>query len=130
MPDTECHTRPAESRLQSSGGYAAPLILLAQTRQADRDKCQTEADAKHREDIARASDERQVVAASQTAMPVKMVEQNTQLTETVKDLTERVTQRRMGVPAFNIVVLPIRRMNRAGDLGRVLHSRTSCARPD
>ena len=70
--------------------YAAPLILLAQTRQADRDKCQTEADAKHREDIARASDERQIVAANQTAILVKMVEQNTQLTETVKDLTERV----------------------------------------
>ena len=32
--------------------YAAPLILLAQTRQADRDKSHTEADAEHREDIA------------------------------------------------------------------------------
>ena len=29
--------------------YAAPLILLAQTRQADRDKAQAEADAQHRE---------------------------------------------------------------------------------
>lgn len=38
-----------------------------------------------------------------------------------------LTQRRMGVPAFNIVVLPIRRTDRAGDLGRVLASRTSCA---
>ncbi len=33
--------------------YAAPLILLAQTRQADRDKVHAEADAKHREDLAR-----------------------------------------------------------------------------
>ena len=32
--------------------YAAPLILLAQTRQADRDKAQAEADAKHREAVA------------------------------------------------------------------------------
>jgi Protein of unknown function (DUF1003) len=32
--------------------YAAPLILLAQTRQADRDKAHAEADALHREDIA------------------------------------------------------------------------------
>jgi hypothetical protein len=31
--------------------YAAPLILLAQTRQADRDKALAEADAKHREDL-------------------------------------------------------------------------------
>lgn len=32
--------------------YAAPLILLAQTRQADRDKVHAEADAQHREAIA------------------------------------------------------------------------------
>jgi len=70
--------------------YAAPLILLAQTRQADRDKCHAEADAQHREDIARASDERQALAAHQTALLVDMVQQNTQLTETVKTLTERV----------------------------------------
>ena len=30
--------------------YAAPLILLAQTRQADRDKAHADADARHRED--------------------------------------------------------------------------------
>src|ERR1700712_5606017 len=39
--------------------YAAPLILLAQTRQADRDKAHAEADARHREDLHRASEERQ-----------------------------------------------------------------------
>jgi uncharacterized membrane protein len=70
--------------------YAAPLILLAQTRQADRDKCTAEADAHHREDLARASDERLAIAAKQTTMLVEMVEQNTKLTETVKVLTERV----------------------------------------
>src|SRR5262245_3064854 len=32
--------------------YAAPLILLAQTRQADRDKVHAEADAEHREALA------------------------------------------------------------------------------
>src|SRR5476649_585685 len=36
--------------------YAAPLILLAQTRQADRDKAHTEADAAHREEIALANE--------------------------------------------------------------------------
>jgi uncharacterized membrane protein len=70
--------------------YAAPLILLAQTRQADRDKCHAEADAQHREDLARLSEERQAATAHQTALLVEMVQQNTQLTETVKDLTERV----------------------------------------
>jgi uncharacterized membrane protein len=37
--------------------YAAPLILLAQTRQADRDKAHAVADAQHREDLHRASEE-------------------------------------------------------------------------
>ena len=70
--------------------YAAPLILLVQTRQADRDKVHTEADAKHREDIARASDERQALAAQQTAMLLDLVKRNTELTEVIKSLTERV----------------------------------------
>jgi uncharacterized membrane protein len=38
--------------------YAAPLILLAQTRQADRDKANAEADAMHREAVAQASSDR------------------------------------------------------------------------
>jgi len=70
--------------------YAAPLILLAQTRQADRDTAHALADAEHREDLHRASEQRQALAAEQTTLLVKMVEQNTQLTETVKVLTERV----------------------------------------
>ncbi len=70
--------------------YAAPLILLAQTRQADRDKCHAQADAEHREDLHRASEERQAVASAQTTLLVDMLQQNTQLTETVKALAERV----------------------------------------
>lgn len=70
--------------------YAAPLILLAQTRQADRDKAHAEADALHREDLARASDERQALAAKQTEILVDMLKQNTELTEKVKVLTERL----------------------------------------
>jgi len=65
--------------------YAAPLILLAQTRQADRDAAHVLADAEHREDLHRASEERQAFAAEQTALLVNMVEQNTQLTETAGD---------------------------------------------
>ena len=70
--------------------YAAPLILLAQTRQADRDVAHALADAEHREALHTASEERAAVAAKQTALLVEMVEQNTRLTETVKALTERV----------------------------------------
>src|SRR6202789_4580515 len=50
--------------------YAAPLILLAQTRQADRDKAHSLADAAHREDIHRASEEKQALATRQTALLV------------------------------------------------------------
>jgi uncharacterized membrane protein len=70
--------------------YAAPLILLAQTRQADRDKVTAIADAQHREELHRLSEARQDDTAKQTALLVKMLEQNTQLTETVMRLTERV----------------------------------------
>lgn len=70
--------------------YAAPLILLAQTRQADRDKCTALADAEHREDLHRMSEERQADMAAQTALLVRMLEQNTRLTETVKALTENM----------------------------------------
>ena len=70
--------------------YAAPLILLAQTRQADRERVHALADAQHREDLHRASEERQTLAAQQTATLVDMMQQNTALTESVKVLTERV----------------------------------------
>jgi uncharacterized membrane protein len=74
--------------LQSA--YAAPLILLAQTRQADRDKAHAEADAEHREAIHQASEERQRLAAEQTTRLVALVEQNTEITAVVKELSERI----------------------------------------
>ena len=70
--------------------YAAPLILLAQTRQAARDKAQSEADARHREDLAVANSERQALAAQNTAQLLELLEQNTRLTEMTKTLTERI----------------------------------------
>jgi len=70
--------------------YAAPLILLAQTRQADRDKVATMADAQHREEIARTSDERQRSVSEQAALLTRMLEQNTQLTQMSKELVERI----------------------------------------
>ncbi|MFJ4197180.1 DUF1003 domain-containing protein [Pseudomonas sp. NPDC089534] len=74
--------------LQSA--YAAPLILLAQTRQAARDKAQSEADAQHREALAVANSERQAQAAKNTAQLLELLEQNTRLTEMTKSLTERI----------------------------------------
>lgn len=70
--------------------YAAPLILLAQTRQADRDKMHADADALHREELALASSQRQETMAQQTAQLVALVEQNTALTTLTKQLSERI----------------------------------------
>ncbi len=70
--------------------YAAPLILLAQTRQAARDKVQTEADAQHREALAVTNERRQEDAARNTAQVMLLLEQNTRLTELTKQLTERI----------------------------------------
>ena len=70
--------------------YAAPLILLAQTRQADRDKVHAEADAQHREALAHASEQRQALAVSQTASLLELMHQNTELTEITRALSERI----------------------------------------
>src|SRR5262249_42658441 len=70
--------------------YAAPLILLAQTRQADRDKAHADADAQHREALAQASDERQELAAKQSAQIMELLEQNTKLTRVTEDLVHRI----------------------------------------
>jgi uncharacterized membrane protein len=70
----------------TQAAYAAPLILLAQTRQADRDKAHAEADARHREEIAHGAQthERQL----QT-----LLEQNTAITQQIESLTQEIHRR-------------------------------------
>ena len=70
--------------------YAAPLILLAQTRQADRDKAHADADAQHREDLATANEQRLTLAAKQGIQMVELLEQNTKLTEVTHELSKRI----------------------------------------
>jgi uncharacterized membrane protein len=72
--------------------YAAPLILLAQTRQADRDKALADADAQHREALAAASVERQQVATRQGEHLMELIEQNTELTRLTQQLTARIEE--------------------------------------
>jgi uncharacterized membrane protein len=60
----------------TQAAYAAPLILLAQTRQAERDKHWSEADMEHREDISRTT--------------LEMLRQNTELTQQVAELSRQV----------------------------------------
>ena len=70
--------------------YAAPLILLAQTRQADRDKAHSEADAQHREALALAVEQRQIQSENQTAQILELLQQNTLLTEVIKEMSQRI----------------------------------------
>ena len=60
----------------TQAAYAAPLILLAQTRQADRDKAWSNADARHREALS-------------TSM-MTLLQENTDLTRQVQSLTQEV----------------------------------------
>ena len=76
--------------LQSA--YAAPLILLAQTRQADRDKALADADARHREALALAAERRDKALAHQTAQMQELLRQNTALTELTRELTEQIAR--------------------------------------
>jgi uncharacterized membrane protein len=72
--------------------YAAPLILLAQTRQADRDKAHADADAQHREALSQASEQRQELAARHTEQLVSLLEQNTRLTEITRQMSQRIQE--------------------------------------
>ena len=71
--------------------YAAPLILLAQTRQADRDKANGIADAQHREELHQIADAKQLQMEKQTELLVEMLRQNNALTEQVSSLLEQNT---------------------------------------
>src|SRR5215475_3230328 len=71
----------------TQAAYAAPLILLAQTRQADRDKAHADADAQHREDLALASIERQEIATRLQEQILQLLEQNTELTRVTQQLS-------------------------------------------
>lgn len=76
--------------------YAAPLILLAQTRQADRDKAMSEADTAHRESLALAALQRQEIAQRETAQLRELLDINTRLTAQVQKLTEEIHSKVVG----------------------------------
>ena len=76
----------------TQAAYAAPLILLAQTRQADRDKVTSLADAQHREELHQISEQRQAQMREQAGMMVEMLQQNPALTERVETLLKQNTE--------------------------------------
>ena len=70
--------------------YAAPLILLAQTRQVDRDKLASDQLEGHREEIAKRMQEREVAIKVETDELTALLQSNTQLTQQNKELTEKI----------------------------------------
>jgi uncharacterized membrane protein len=74
----------------TQAAYAAPLILLAQTRQAARDKALGNQLEKHREEVERRAAERVAMIKAETDKLEALLQANTDLTRQDKELTEQV----------------------------------------
>jgi uncharacterized membrane protein len=67
----------------TQAAYAAPLILLAQTRQADRDKA-------HGDRIEKGHTRLEQASKSETEKVLELLQSNTDLTQQDKELTQQV----------------------------------------
>ena len=74
----------------TQAAYAAPLILLAQTRQAERDKEALQQLEAHREEVMKHMEERAAALKRETDALRKLLEANTTLTQQDFDLTQKV----------------------------------------
>ena len=76
----------------TQAAYAAPLILLAQTRQADRDKIQELVAEKRHDEQTKQAEARVAAIKAETDKLTQLLESNTDLTRQDKELTERVAE--------------------------------------
>jgi uncharacterized membrane protein len=74
----------------TQAAYAAPLILLAQTRQADRDKDHAVLIERQHDEMQHMDEERVAAIKAETDKLTGLLEANTDLTREDKDLTEQV----------------------------------------
>jgi len=74
----------------TQAAYAAPLILLAQTRQAERDKLADDRAEKRHAEMERLAAERVAAIKAETDRLVALLDSNTELTRQDKELTEQV----------------------------------------
>jgi uncharacterized membrane protein len=74
----------------TQAAYAAPLILLAQTRQADRDKDHDLMVESSHERLERSAQRRVAAIKVETDRLTSLLESNTELTRQDKELTEQV----------------------------------------
>lgn len=73
--------------------YAAPLILLAQTRQADRDKALSESDIRHREALSQESIARQQSSLAELSRLVALLDHNSTVSSETNTLTKEILHR-------------------------------------
>ena len=74
----------------TQAAYAAPLILLAQTRQAERDKRADERAERTHAETEKQATERVAAIKAETDRLVALLDSNTELTRQDKELTEQV----------------------------------------
>jgi uncharacterized membrane protein len=74
----------------TQAAYAAPLILLAQTRQAERDKEAGDRAEAHREDVSSRMQNQEAAIKLQTDELKALLSVNTDLTRQDKELTEKI----------------------------------------
>jgi uncharacterized membrane protein len=74
----------------TQAAYAAPLILLAQTRQAERDKKADERAERRHNEMEKLAQERVSAIKAETDRLVALLNSNTDLTRQDKELTEQV----------------------------------------
>jgi uncharacterized membrane protein len=74
----------------TQAAYAAPLILLAQTRQVDRDKVALDLLEAHREEAMHHMQDREAALKKETDELKALLGANTELTRQDKELTERI----------------------------------------
>jgi uncharacterized membrane protein len=74
----------------TQAAYAAPLILLAQTRQAERDKLAVDKAERRHEEAERRAGQRIAALKAETEKLQRLLQSNTELTRQDKELTEQV----------------------------------------
>jgi uncharacterized membrane protein len=74
----------------TQAAYAAPLILLAQTRQAERDKHSEDRAERHHQRLENMAAKREEKIQAGNDELVRLLNSNTELTRQDKELTERV----------------------------------------
>jgi uncharacterized membrane protein len=74
----------------TQAAYTAPLILLAETRQAERDKLSSEVLEQKHDEMERSARERIDLIKSETSKLEALLVSNTDLTRQDKELTEQV----------------------------------------